>query len=242
MSKDLIPTEENPHPLLKLRGVERRNFAIKSILITTIVTVGLYLFPSYYGLEKLTTATSYFFLDIFGFHPRIFTYEDSFSDLSGFDNFIMGLYDSSRATYPAISIDSGYSRSNYLIVRACTGMQAGSLLLGLIWATPAEFHDKVRSSYIMLIALFIGNTLRIAAMIAITTILIENFGLEYETAWGYAHDWMGRPLGFFGTIAFTILIEVRGVKILDTITTWIDFLSSLVLGEKEIAESVTKKE
>ncbi len=40
----------------------------------------------------------------------------------------------------------------------------------------------------------------------------------------YAHDWLGRPLGFFGTIGFTVLIEIRDVKILDTITVWIDTL------------------
>jgi exosortase/archaeosortase len=103
-------------------------------------------------------------------------------------------------------------------------MQAGALLLGLIWSTPAKSHDRIRASYTVLIALFIGNVMRIAAMIAITTILIENFGLTYSDAWMYAHDWLGRPLGFFGTIGFTVLIEIRDVKILDTITVWIDTL------------------
>jgi len=115
-----------------------------------------------------------------------------------------------------------------LIVRACTGMQAGALLIGLIWSTPASMHDRIRASYVILIALFIGNTLRIAAMIAITTILMNYFGLEYETSWSYAHDWTGKPIGFFGTIAFTVLIEVRNVRILDTITVWVDF----VIGAK----------
>ena len=41
--------------------------------------------------------------------------------------------------------------------------------------------------------------------------------------WG--NDWLGRPIGFFGTIAFTGLIEKRGVKILDTITVWIDWIT-----------------
>ena len=225
MERSLIPTEENPHPLLKLEGVERRKFAIRSLLITTSITLLLYVFPSYYGLEDLTTRTSYFFLDIFGFHPRVFVYEDSLQELTSFDRFLTRLYDPSRATYPAISLDTDAGRSNYLIVRACTGMQAGALLIGLIWSTPAEVHDRIRASYVILIALFIGNTLRIAAMIAITTILMNNFSLDYETSWGYAHDWMGRPLGFFGTIIFTILIEVRGVKILDTITVWIDWVT-----------------
>ena len=241
MSKSLIPTKDNPHPLLKLEGKERRYFVIKSVTITIVITVGLYLFPSYYGLESITTSTSYFFLDLFGFHPRLFVYEDSFSEISGFDRYLLDLYDSTRATYPAISIDTNRSRSNYLIVRACTGMQAGALLLGLIWSTPAEIHDRIRASYVILIALFLGNTLRIAAMIAITTILIENFGLDYETSWDFAHNWLGRPVGFFGTIGFTALIEMRGVKILDTITTWIDEGLGLLGSKKnDVSKEITE--
>jgi exosortase/archaeosortase family protein len=222
----LIPSDDDPHPLLALEGQERMRFTIKSVAITTTFTILIYLFPSYYWLEHITTQTSYFFLEVFGFSPRLFIYEDAVSDLNAFDQLMYHLYDSQRATYPAISIDTGYgSRSNYLIVRACTGMQAGALLVGLIWSTPAKLHDRIRASYVILIALFIGNTLRIAAMIAITTIFMENFGLDYESSWSYAHDWLGRPLGFFGTIGFTALIEVRGVKILDTITVWIDTLT-----------------
>ncbi|KKL23314.1 hypothetical protein LCGC14_2426590, partial [marine sediment metagenome] len=76
--------------------------------------------------------------------------------------------------------------------------------------------------------LYIGNILRIAAQIGMTLVLINYFDLEYETAWSYAHDWTGKPIGFFGTIAFTVLIEVRNVRILDTITVWVDF----VIGAK----------
>lgn len=226
---DLIPTKENPHPLLKLEGKERKSFAVRSVTITVLITVLLYLFPNYYGLEKITTETSIFLLDLFGFHPRFFTYEDNLANLGLFDQTMFNLYDSDRATYPSISIDTAYSRSNYLIVRACTGMQAGALLLGLIWTTPAELHDRIRSSYVILIALFLGNTARIAAMIAMTTIFMQDFGLPYSEAWHLAHDVMGRPLGFFGTIGFTLLIEKRNVKILDTIQVWMD----AVVGSKK---------
>lgn len=226
---DLIPTKENPHPLLKLTGKERKSFAIKSATVTVLITVLLYLFPNYFGLEVITTETSIFLLDVFGFNPRYFIYEDNLANLGLFDQTMFNLYDSDRATYPAISIDTGYSRSNYLVVRACTGMQAGALLLGLIWTTPAELHDRIRSSYVILIALFLGNTARIAAMIAITTIFIQDFDLPYSEAWNLSHDVLGRPLGFFGTIGFTLLIEKRKVKILDTIQVWMD----AVVGSKK---------
>ena len=235
---NLIPTEDNPHPLLKLEGKERRNFAIKTVLFTVAFTTLLYILPNYYFLEEITTQSSYFVLDMFGFHPRLFIFEDNLTRLGPLDQIFYSLYDSQRATYPAISIETGYSRSNYLIVRACTGMQAGALLLGLIWSTPATTHNRIRASYTIMIALLIGNVLRIAAMIAMTTLFIEDFGLPYSDAWHYAHDVLGRPLGFFGTIGFTALIEVRGVKILDTITVWID----TVMGTKKKKKDDTKED
>jgi len=225
---DLIHTAENPNPLLKLEGEERRSFTIRSILITAVMTAVIYIIPNYYGLEHITTETSYYILHLFGYQPRLFTFDENLSKLTHFDQFMYFLYDSARATYPAISIDSGSVRRNYLIVRACTGMQAGALLLGLIWSTPATLHNRIRASYTILLALFIGNILRIAAMIALTTLFIEDFGMAYNVAWMYSHNVLGRPLGFFGTIGFTALIETRDVKILDTITVWIDTL----LGSK----------
>lgn len=239
---NLIPTEDNPHPLLKLEGEERRNFAIKSILFTIAFTTLLYILPNYFFLEDITTQSSYFVLDMFGFHPRLFIYEDNLTRLGPLDQFFYSLYDSQRATYPAISIDTGYSRSNYLIVRACTGMQAGALLLGLIWSTPATTHNRIRASYTIMIALLIGNVLRIAAMIGMTTLFIEDFGLTYSDAWHYAHDVLGRPLGFFGTIGFTALIEVRGVKILDTITVWIDTLMGTKKKKDDKKEETTESD
>ncbi len=222
---NLIPTADNKHPLLKMEKDERKKFVMQSILLTVTMTVVLYIFPSYYGLEKLTTNSSYFLLDLFSFKPRVYTYEDNLNALGIVDKFLYALYDPSRATYPAISIDIGNTRRmNYLIVRACTGMQAGALLLGLIWSTPAETQDRIRASYVMLIALFVGNVARIAAMIAMTTIMVGDFKINYEDAWYLAHDVMGRPLGFFGTIGFTMLIEKRNVRILDTIQAWMDFL------------------
>ena len=242
MDRSLLPTEADPHPLYKLTGEERKKFVIRSFTTTVVITLVLYIFPSYLWLESLTTKTSYFFLELFGFHPRYFIYEDSYQAITKFDLALLKLYDPTRATYPAISLDTPTGRSNFLIIRACTGMQAGALLVGLIWATPATTHDRIRSSYVILIALFIGNTLRIAAMIAITTILMNNFGLAYEISWHLAHDWLGRPLGFFGTILFTFLIENRGVKILDTITVWMDFVMGTKPKAEKEAENAEKTE
>ncbi len=223
-SKELIPTEDNPHPLLKLTGSERDKFAIQSFAFTLLTIVVLYVIPNLYWLEVLTTNTSLFFLETFNFRPRYFVYEDSLDALPAFDLLMYTAGDSIRATYPSISIETGAVPNHYLIVKACTGMQAGALLLGLIWSTPSKTGDQIRASYLILIALFLGNTLRIASMIAITTILTVDFNLPYDPSWDYAHNIMGRPLGFFGTIGFVAIIEKSGVKLLDTITVWIDSL------------------
>ena len=223
-SKDLVPTKEKPHPLLDLKGSQRDKFALQSFLFTVLVILVMYVLPNLHWLEVLTTNTSLFFLQVFNFRPRFFTYEDNLGNLADFDLLMYNVGDSIRSTYPAISIETGNVPNHYLIVKACTGLQAGALLVGLIWSTPSRPGDQIRASYLVLIALFIGNTLRIASMIAITTILTVDFNLIYEPSWNYAHNIMGRPLGFVGTIGFVAIIEKTGVKMLDTITVWIDTL------------------
>ena len=87
----LIPTKDNPHPLLKLEGKTRRNFAVKSILFTVAFTTLLYVLPNYFFLEDITTQSSYFVLDMFGFHPRLFIFEDNIARLGPLDQFFYNL-------------------------------------------------------------------------------------------------------------------------------------------------------
>jgi exosortase/archaeosortase family protein len=232
--KGLKPTEDNRHPLLKLKGKERTNFTLVSFSITMLFIILLYVLPTLYELQIITTKVSFFFLTLFGFDPRYFMYEDQVQRLNIFEQFMYQNYDTNRATYPAIAIEKeGTVPNHYLVVKACTGMQAGALLLGLIWSTPASLNDRIRASYMMLLALFIGNALRIASMIAITTILTKDFGLGYNLSWTYSHDRMGQPLGFFGTIAFVILIEKKNVRILDTISVWMDTVWEFIFPPKK---------
>ncbi len=222
----LIPTEHDPHPLLKLKGKEKTQYAITSFLITVFLTITLYVFPDFSVLEYATTRGVYFVLYIFGYSPRMFMYELGLNELGFFDSLIYSIYDGKRSTFPSISID-GTTQNNFIIVRACTGMQAGALLIGLIASTPAEMKTKIKTGYIVLFTLFIGNIFRIAAQIALTTLFIEVFHLDFETVWAYSHDWTGRPIGFLATIGFTLYIEKSGIRILDTITIWMDELLSI---------------
>lgn len=239
----LIPTKENPHPLLKLKGKDKHLFALKSFTITIAVTLILYTLPDYWFLEYATTKGVWTVLGVFGFHPRLFIYELGIHDLGFFDSVIYRLYDGNRTTFPAINIDgSRTSQNNFIIIRACTGMQAGSLLVGLILSTPAKWKTRLRTAYIILFILFIGNIFRIAAQIALATIFINVLHVPFTGSWGYAHDWTGRPIGFIATVAFTLYIEGSGIRILDTITIWIDevfWFSSLIIGGKK--KKVVKK-
>ncbi len=243
----LIPTKEDPHPLLKLKGQEKHIFALKSFIITFLITGILYTLPDYWPLEYATTKGVWTVLGIFGFHPRMFIYELGLHDLGFFDHIIYRLYDGNRSTYPAINIDgSRTNQNNFIIIRACTGMQAGSLLVGLIVATPASWKTRLRTAYIVIFILFIGNILRIAAQIALATIFISYLKVPFTHSWSYAHDWTGRPIGFIATIAFTLYIEGAGVKILDTITIWIDeifWLTSFIVGgrKKKVVKRKVKK-
>ncbi|MDH5402115.1 MAG: exosortase/archaeosortase family protein [Candidatus Heimdallarchaeota archaeon] len=235
----LIPTEEENHPLLKLQGKDRTKFAIRSFLITAIMTAVIYIVPDYYFLEWLTTWASFYTLKFFGFDPIYYTHIAKVNSLEAIDLFFYNLFDKNRNVYPAIKMSGNGHNANYMIVRACTGMQAGGLLLGLIWSTPAENKNRIKASIVMLIALFIGNFLRIALIIAMATLFMEVFDLSYSLSWHYAHDVLGRPIGFFGTIGFTALIEVRKVRILDTITVWIDTIMGTKPTKQDSETNIT---
>ena len=52
-------------------------------------------------------------------------------------------------------------------------------------------------------------------------------GNAVGSAWYWAHDVLGKPVGFFGTIFFAIIIEKQGVPILNTVSLWIDSIIDL---------------
>jgi exosortase/archaeosortase family protein len=224
------------NPILSLKGKERWSFAIRTILITTVLTAIIYLVPDYYDLENITTLLSYKLLNFFGYSPQLSYFSEPITELSWFDQFAYNLYDPHRNYYPVISISTTVSNSRFIIVRACTGMQAGALLTALIVATPAKTQNKIRAILWVNITLFLGNTLRIAMMVALTSLFMEEFGLSYETSWGWAHDVLAKPIGILGTIGFVLLVEKNKVPILDTMTTWIDSFFDLfdyITGSKK---------
>ena len=133
-----------------------------------------------------------------------------------FLNWNYGTAPAVRAHYEEGAAVNG-GTSLFTVVKACTAMQAGGLMIGLIVVSPGTKTNKTKAATLMLLVLFFGNAIRIFALIGITMILANNYGLEYEQAWFWSHDVAGRVFSFLGTLLFLVIIEKSGVKILDTI-------------------------
>lgn len=231
-------TEKQSSPqlraLLNPTGKNKWIYSIISFIVVVILTILLYFVPDYFFLEKLTSDTVFQILDLYQYDINFIGYYDeadsSNSFIAIFIRILTGLETHDNLT-PLIKSETAERR--FAVVRACTGMQAGALLMGLIVVTPADFGKKVKATFLAIIALIIGNFLRIALVIGMTVTLQMTYGAAggdgLGSAWYWAHDVLGKPVGFFGTIFFALIIEKQGVPILNTVSLWIDSLIDLFL-------------
>ncbi len=235
--------------LLDPKGKNKYIYSLISFTFVVLLTVLLYLVPDYYFLEKITNNTVFEILQIYQFDV---VFDGFYSDKDPEGTFIVAIVniltglDGHNALTPVIKSITASRR--FAVVRACTGMQAGALLMALIIVTPADFWNKVKATTYALIALIIGNFLRIALVIGMTVTLQVTYGTGHEPAWMWAHEVLGKPIGFFGTIFFALIIEKQGVPILNTVSIWIDSLFDLFgfiavkLGLDKKQKSETSKE
>jgi exosortase/archaeosortase family protein len=214
--------------LLNPKGKNKYIYSLISFAVVVLLTVLLYLVPDYYFLERITNNTVYEILQVYQYDV---VYDGFYSErdpegtlIVAIVNILTGL-DGHNALTPVIKSITASRR--FAVVRACTGMQAGALLMALIIVTPADFWNKVKATAYALIALIIGNFLRIALVIGMTVTLQVTYGTGHDPAWMWAHDVLGKPIGFFGTIFFALIIEKQGVPILNTVSIWIDSLFDL---------------
>lgn len=224
--------------LTELKGKNKHSYALLSLLIVVALTVILYLVPDYYFLEKITKEGVYGILQLYQYnidHGPLFPEIEYTNSLFIIISNLLSSLDGHNAFTPVIH--SITASRQFAVVRACTGMQAGALLMALIIVTPADVKSKLKASFYSLLALIIGNLLRIALVIAMTITLDTTFGASYDAAWFWAHDVLGKPIGFFGTIFFAIIIERQGVPILNTVSLWIDSFLDLM---KYISGKVSK--
>jgi exosortase/archaeosortase family protein len=123
---------------------------------------------------------------------------------------------------PGIQIPS--TLGDYYIVKACTGMQAGALLISIIIVSEASWLDKIRAISATFLVLFFTNALRVTFHLWCVTILVTQFGMDSQTAFYWAHDVSSKVIGFFGTILFAFIIERAGVPIIDQFADWLDWI------------------
>ncbi|MFX1250535.1 MAG: heimdallarchaeosortase [Promethearchaeota archaeon] len=167
---------------------------IVSVLATIVIAAAIYLLPDFLLLENLYRDIVLVILQTIGINATATPPE------------LMNIPD------PALNIP-GYSIP-CSIVRLCTAMQAGAIILALIVVTKAPLRKKIIAGSTFCVILFFANILR----------LIFHFVLIY---WGFpfwfAHDFLSKPIGFVGTIIFSLIIEKQGVPLIETFADWMEF-------------------
>jgi len=222
--------------LIRLEGRSKHVYSLYSFLVVILLTFLLYIVPDYYFLEEVTYSTAFSILKLYQFNVR---YDGLFVDtipasdssfISSVINFF-ARFDFHNGRSPVIK--ALFINKRFAIVRACTAMQAGALLMALIIVTPAKPWDKVKATSLTVLALVLTNFLRIALIVGMTITLMVDYGTTYNAAWMWSHDVLGKPIGFFGTILFAFIIEGQNVPILNTVSLWIDSLLDLFSSKKE---------
>jgi len=211
--------EENPKTVKRYHNDK---LMISSLLIATLITFLIYTVPDWVFLEIPTRNIIHEILAFIGIENSPIPTLDPNSVIPDFLR--GGEFPFLEATTQTPGIHIPSTNGDYWIVKACTGMQAGGLLLAIILITEATWTAKIRASLVFFIALFIGNTLRITFHLWCVSFLVTQFSMDSETAFYWAHDVSSKVIGFFGTIFFALIIEKMEVPIIDQFADWLDWI------------------
>jgi exosortase/archaeosortase family protein len=200
---------------------------IITLLIASVITFLIYTLPDWVFLEIPTRDTIHLLLNFLGIENYLIPSTDPSTIIP--ESLRGGSFPFLEATINTPGIRIPYADplpdGDYWIVKACTGMQAGGLLIAIIMVTEAPWIAKIRASIAFLIALFIGNALRITFHLWCVYILITQFHMDPQEAFYWAHDVSSKVIGFFGTIFFAFVIERIGpVPIIDQFADWLDWI------------------
>ncbi|MFX1516850.1 MAG: heimdallarchaeosortase [Promethearchaeota archaeon] len=200
---------------------------IMTLVIASLLTFIIYTLPDWVFIEIPTRNIIHILLNFFGIENYPIPNSDPSTIIP--ESLRGGPFPFLEATIHTPGIRIPYADplpdGDYWIVKACTGFQAGGLLVAIIMVTEAPWIAKIRASIAFLIALFIGNALRITFHLWCVYILITQFHIEPEEAFYWAHDVSSKVIGFFGTIFFAFVIERIGpVPIIDQFADWLDWI------------------
>ncbi len=223
MESDVAATSPPSEVELKseVKSYHNDKIMIMTLIVATVVTFLLYTVPDWVFLEIPTRnivsfVLSLFNIDHFLLPEEIGRYVPEFMRGGSFP------FLEATASTPGINIP--ISNGDYWIVKACTGMQAGGLLVAVILVTNAKWSNKIAAILAIILTLFVTNALRIAFHLLCVVFLVTQFDMDPETAFYWAHDVSSKVIGFFGTILFALVIEKMGVPIIDQFADWLDWI------------------
>ncbi|MHA2225070.1 MAG: heimdallarchaeosortase [Candidatus Hodarchaeales archaeon] len=221
----------NEEPKFETRQQQKRykndKLMIITLVIAAMVAFLLYTVPDWVILEIPTRDIIHFLLSLVGIENEPIRLGDFVNTPSWpmLERAIVGgpfPFTEATAETPGLFLPS--TNGQYWIVKACTGMQAGALLLALIVITQAAWSAKLRAGILFMLTLFIGNSLRIAFHLWAVSFIYLNSAMTANEAFYWAHDVPTKIIGFFGTILFAFIIEKMGVPIIDQFADWLDWL------------------
>ena len=215
---------------------------VSSFLMVVTISVFLYIVPTWHIAEVVTRDIVVHLLKLTGINAFpsdsqgvFFPFVSATTNWSQFG-------EASPSTPGVVIPGSGYEA--FWIVKACTGMQAGAILIALIYVTPLPIKGKLRDpninpevlgfrdrfhyshptlysilhktsvAILFYFVLFFTNAVRIWFHLY----LVGAFGLPFS----FAHDDLSKPIGFVGTLMFAWIIEKSGIPIIDTFADWLD--------------------
>lgn len=190
-------------------------YMLSTLAVFSLMALGIYVVTDYVWLEKPTRDIIRMLLTFAGI--------ENYNAPGVIESFLRGegiFYEAVDGT-PGIYLPD--TNTKYWIVKACTGMQAGALMLGLIAISHTRWTRKLIASIVFFMTLFVGNALRIAFHLLLTHILVTQFGLAPQEAFYWGHDVTSKIIGFFGTLFFAWLIEQLGVPVIDTFADYVDY-------------------
>ena len=201
---------------------------ILSFLAFCLLTALIYLLPTYVIIEWITRDGVFLILSVLAFpvslatellNPNIpFDAQMNWQVLmnQGFISGWPGLFPEAVPEVAGIYMPQTplMLEGDYRIVKACTGMQAGAVLLALILVTPAPWRNKFSALSTLITILTLTNVVRIAFHLTLV-----NYGIEFF----WAHDVLSKPIGFVGSLIWAYVIEKQGVPIIDQFAEWMEW-------------------
>ena len=251
-AKSGLTTQEPKITILKEKPPTPYNpwWMVTSFLITVTMSLFLYVSVDYHWLEVITRNTSLWLLQQTNIPATVANF--AFPVHTG------NWYQFGEATTntPGIKI-AHVPYDAFWIVKACTGMQAGAILISLIYVTPIPVKGKLLNPELYWYELSVKERFRLnhpilyslihktlVAALFFVVLFIANsvriwFHLWLVGAWGlpfsFAHDDLSKPIGFVGTLFFAWVIEKSGIPIIDTFADWMD---ATWLGLKAIYRAI----